>query len=200
MLLPRARGRGDEWLERVPGRAIGGRDVRWREKPGPRDPGAVGGVPVFGAHRLIGGPQDNATSETMRYTAAGLAAIAQASGFRDTQPVTITGEIRGGERGQLGAPRSHQARGPRRVGSEAGTTSAGCVDRPEGRAKRHRMLRILHTADVHLGARHADLGEQASAQRERQFGAFKASVDLAISKKVDVFLIAGDLFDSNTQP
>jgi DNA repair exonuclease SbcCD nuclease subunit len=62
------------------------------------------------------------------------------------------------------------------------------------------MLRLLHTADVHLGARHADLGEEASAQRERQFAAFRASVDLAIAEKVDVFLIAGDLFDSNTQP
>jgi DNA repair protein SbcD/Mre11 len=63
-----------------------------------------------------------------------------------------------------------------------------------------RMLRLLHTADVHLGARHADLGEQAAAQRERQFAAFRATVDLAIAEKVDVVLIAGDLFDSNTQP
>jgi DNA repair exonuclease SbcCD nuclease subunit len=55
-------------------------------------------------------------------------------------------------------------------------------------------------ADVHLGARHADLGEQAAAQRERQFAAFTAAVDLAIAEKVDVVLIAGDLFDSNTQP
>jgi exonuclease SbcD len=62
------------------------------------------------------------------------------------------------------------------------------------------MLRILHTADVHLGARHADLGDQAAAQRERQFAAFRATVDLAIEEKVDVVLIAGDLFDSNTQP
>jgi DNA repair exonuclease SbcCD nuclease subunit len=63
-----------------------------------------------------------------------------------------------------------------------------------------RMLRLLHTADVHLGARHADLGEAATAQRERQFAAFKASVDLAIEQKVDLFIVAGDLFDSNTQP
>jgi exonuclease SbcD len=62
------------------------------------------------------------------------------------------------------------------------------------------MLRLLHTADVHLGARHADLGEQATAQRERQFDSFRASVDLALGEKVDLFLIAGDLFDSNTQP
>jgi DNA repair protein SbcD/Mre11 len=62
------------------------------------------------------------------------------------------------------------------------------------------MLRIIHTADVHLGARHDDLGEQASAQRERQFAAFVATVDLAIAERVDLFLIAGDLFDSNVQP
>jgi exonuclease SbcD len=62
------------------------------------------------------------------------------------------------------------------------------------------MLRIIHTADVHLGARHDDLGEQASAQRERQFAAFTAAIDLALAEKVDLFLIAGDLFDSNVQP
>jgi DNA repair exonuclease SbcCD nuclease subunit len=62
------------------------------------------------------------------------------------------------------------------------------------------MLRIIHTADVHLGARHDDLGEQAATQRERQFAAFKAGVDLAIGERVDLFLIAGDLFDSNVQP
>ena len=62
------------------------------------------------------------------------------------------------------------------------------------------MLRLLHTADVHLGARHADLGEQAAAQRERQLAAFVATVDLALAERVDVVLIAGDLFDSNTQP
>jgi exonuclease SbcD len=62
------------------------------------------------------------------------------------------------------------------------------------------MLRLIHTADVHLGARHDDLGEQAAAQRERQFAAFKAAVDLALGEKVDLFLVAGDLFDSNVQP
>jgi DNA repair exonuclease SbcCD nuclease subunit len=62
------------------------------------------------------------------------------------------------------------------------------------------MLRLVHTADVHLGARHTDLGERAAVLRERQFAAFRATVDLAIVEKVDLFLIAGDLFDSNTQP
>jgi DNA repair exonuclease SbcCD nuclease subunit len=62
------------------------------------------------------------------------------------------------------------------------------------------MLRLLHTADIHLGARHADLGIQAAVQRERQFAAFRATVDLAIAEGVDAVLVAGDLFDSNTQP
>ena len=62
------------------------------------------------------------------------------------------------------------------------------------------MLRLLHTADVHLGARHADLGDRAAAQRERQFAAFVATIDLALAEKVDLVLIAGDLFDSNVQP
>jgi len=61
-------------------------------------------------------------------------------------------------------------------------------------------LRLLHTADVHLGARHTDLGERAAVLRERQFAAFSTSVELAITEKVDIFLVAGDLFDSNTQP
>jgi DNA repair exonuclease SbcCD nuclease subunit len=62
------------------------------------------------------------------------------------------------------------------------------------------MLRLLHTADVHLGARHADLGDAAAAQRERQFAAFRATVDLALAEKVDLVVVAGDLFDSNVQP
>jgi DNA repair exonuclease SbcCD nuclease subunit len=62
------------------------------------------------------------------------------------------------------------------------------------------VLRLLHTADVHLGARHADLGDRAATQRERQFAAFVATIDLALGEKVDLVLIAGDLFDSNVQP
>jgi exonuclease SbcD len=69
-----------------------------------------------------------------------------------------------------------------------------------GEAGPQGMLRLLHTADVHLGARHADLGDRAATQRERQFSAFVATVDLALAEKVDLVLIAGDLFDSNVQP
>ncbi|HEY5627878.1 MAG TPA: metallophosphoesterase, partial [Candidatus Limnocylindrales bacterium] len=62
------------------------------------------------------------------------------------------------------------------------------------------MLRLLHTADAHLGARHEDLGEAAAALRERQHEAFRAAVDLAVAERVDLVLIAGDLFDANTAP
>ncbi len=62
------------------------------------------------------------------------------------------------------------------------------------------MVRLLHLADVHLGARHDDLGEVAAEQRERQFAAFSRAIDTAIARGADVVLICGDLFDSNAQP
>jgi DNA repair exonuclease SbcCD nuclease subunit len=55
-------------------------------------------------------------------------------------------------------------------------------------------------ADVHLGARHDDLGTAAAAQRERQFAAFHRAIELAVSERADLVLICGDLFDSNAQP
>src|SRR5512141_1494090 len=101
----------------------------------------------------------------------------------------MAAESRASERGVMGAPSSHPC------------SSAYRPDRDsQGGEPHHRMLRLIHTADVHLGARHDDLGEQAAAQRERQFAAFKAAVDLALAEKVDLLLIAGDLFDSNVQP
>jgi exonuclease SbcD len=63
-----------------------------------------------------------------------------------------------------------------------------------------RMLRLMHMADVHLGARHHDLGPGASAQRERQFAAFQKAIDIAGAERVELVLICGDLFDSNSQP
>ena len=111
----------------------------------------------------------------------------------------MTPESGASERGVMGAPRSHHVPTPR--GSGVADSTLGRPDRDsQGGAPHHRMLRLIHTADVHLGARHADLGEQASAQRERQFAAFKATIDLALAEKVDLFLVAGDLFDSNVQP
>ena len=62
------------------------------------------------------------------------------------------------------------------------------------------MPLLLHLADVHLGARHADLGEAAAAQRERQLAAFIRAIDVGLERHVDAVLICGDLFDSNAQP
>ena len=44
------------------------------------------------------------------------------------------------------------------------------------------------------------MGDAAVTQRERQFAAFRASIDLALAERVDLVLVAGDLFDSNAQP
>lgn len=55
-------------------------------------------------------------------------------------------------------------------------------------------------ADVHLGARHHDLGSVAATLRERQSAAFSRAIDAAIEQCVGLVLIVGDLFDSNTQP
>jgi DNA repair exonuclease SbcCD nuclease subunit len=62
------------------------------------------------------------------------------------------------------------------------------------------MPLLLHLSDVHLGARHADLGPAAVQQRERQLTAFTRAVDEGLTRKVDAVLICGDLFDSNVQP
>jgi DNA repair protein SbcD/Mre11 len=62
------------------------------------------------------------------------------------------------------------------------------------------MPRLLHLADVHIGARYGDLGPAAAAQRERQFAAFRRAIDLALTERVDLVLVCGDLFDSNAQP
>jgi DNA repair protein SbcD/Mre11 len=62
------------------------------------------------------------------------------------------------------------------------------------------MPLLLHLADVHLGARHADMGDAAVKQRERQLAAFRRAIEVALSERVDAVLICGDLFDSNAQP
>ena len=41
------------------------------------------------------------------------------------------------------------------------------------------MPLLLHLADVHLGARHADMGAAAVQQRERQLAAFVRAIDVA---------------------
>ena len=84
----------------------------------------------------------------------------------------------GGDRPGPSGPRSSHGHGSAGRGAAARGTRSACrpgsdhgTDTREG--SRTAMLRLLHTADVHLGARHADLGEAAAAQRERQFAAFR---------------------------
>jgi DNA repair exonuclease SbcCD nuclease subunit len=57
-----------------------------------------------------------------------------------------------------------------------------------------RRLRLVHTADVHLGELpNAWSGAAADADQR----AFARVVDTALAERADVLLIAGDLFDSN---
>jgi len=59
------------------------------------------------------------------------------------------------------------------------------------------MLRLLQTSDLHLGARAVDLGEAGATLRDRRYAAFERTLALAISEKVNLVLIVGDLFDTN---
>ncbi len=58
-------------------------------------------------------------------------------------------------------------------------------------------VKILHTADIHIGARDAFLGANAESRRFETLLTFERIVDLAKEKGVDILAIAGDLFDSN---
>jgi exonuclease SbcD len=62
------------------------------------------------------------------------------------------------------------------------------------------MLKILHTADIHLGAKFSGLGNKGASQREQLRATFKNVIATAIDERVNIVLIAGDLFDANQQP
>ena len=57
------------------------------------------------------------------------------------------------------------------------------------------MLKILHTADIHLGAKFSGLGNKGASQREQLRATFKNVIATAINERVNIVLIAGDLFD-----
>jgi|BarGraNGADG00312_2_1021985.scaffolds.fasta_scaffold00487_7 DNA repair protein SbcD/Mre11 len=57
-------------------------------------------------------------------------------------------------------------------------------------------VRLLHTADVHLGATFGFLGRRGREQRLQLKRTFSRVIDLAITSQVDALLICGDLFDS----
>lgn len=59
-------------------------------------------------------------------------------------------------------------------------------------------IRCLHTADLHLDARFPSLGENDVQRRADYLKTFERLITLAIKNEVQLFLIAGDLFDSPT--
>ena len=57
------------------------------------------------------------------------------------------------------------------------------------------VLKILHTADLHLGTRFPGLGDYG-AERSKDFvETFQRIITFALDKSIDLLLIAGDLFD-----
>ncbi|MGD2065446.1 MAG: DNA repair exonuclease, partial [Dehalococcoidia bacterium] len=62
------------------------------------------------------------------------------------------------------------------------------------------MIKVLHTADIHLGAKFSGLGNKGASQREQLRTTFKNIIATAINERVNIVLIAGDLFDANQQP
>lgn len=58
-------------------------------------------------------------------------------------------------------------------------------------------MKLLHTADVHLGKQFKMLSGRAEDQREQLKKTFHKALELGVKENVSVVLIAGDLFDSN---
>lgn len=61
------------------------------------------------------------------------------------------------------------------------------------------MVRLLHLADLHLGAKFKSLGEKSVARKEHNSEAFKRAIDFAVDEKnkIGAVLFAGDTFDSH---
>ena len=73
----------------------------------------------------------------------------------------------------------------------------GAVENSQG----YRMsVRLMHLADLHLGAPLAYLGEKAAQRSEELESALTRALELAPEKNVHAVVIAGDLFDSFNPP
>ncbi|MBW3660028.1 MAG: metallophosphoesterase [Gemmatimonadetes bacterium] len=57
-------------------------------------------------------------------------------------------------------------------------------------------VRLVHIADVHLGAPLANFGDYARQRRSEQQEAFRRAVDAALAARAQVVVIAGDFFDT----
>ena len=58
-------------------------------------------------------------------------------------------------------------------------------------------MKLLHAADLQLGARFAQFGEKAEFLREARLKTLARLLELARDRSVDAFIVAGDLFDDN---
>lgn len=58
-------------------------------------------------------------------------------------------------------------------------------------------VKILHCADLHIGASESFLGEKALSRRLETLLTFERIIELANANEVEIILIAGDLLDSN---
>ena len=63
-----------------------------------------------------------------------------------------------------------------------------------------KVVKIMHTSDLHLGITFNVLGKQSKLHRRDCEAVFSNIVDLCIKEKVAAFLIAGDLFDMPQPP
>lgn len=58
------------------------------------------------------------------------------------------------------------------------------------------MIKLLHTADLHLDSPFPSLGEKEIPRRDDFLQTFERLLTLAIKNEVHLFVVAGDLFDS----
>lgn len=58
-------------------------------------------------------------------------------------------------------------------------------------------VRILHTADWHLGKEHSYLGAKGEQRKQEVLLTVKSIISLCEKENVDLLLVAGDLFESN---
>ncbi|HXR66315.1 MAG TPA: metallophosphoesterase [Ktedonobacteraceae bacterium] len=71
------------------------------------------------------------------------------------------------------------------------------MDRKNGTGQANEILRIILTADNHLSAYIPKLSPTRLTERRKRLGlAFRQAVDVAIDRHADLFIQAGDLFDS----
>lgn len=59
-----------------------------------------------------------------------------------------------------------------------------------------KILKLVHTADLHLGSHFSSTPEIAAKRKLEQLSALRSIIDICHEKEAAVLLIAGDLFDS----